>query len=86
MQHLDAGIWFGILLTSTRLSAVFSALIIGITSDFIPLLVYKMMYSPDGSLKGFQDFYLAVFNTSDFPRNQVYEPHDELANKTKTCR
>ncbi len=39
---------------------------ISFTSDFIPRLVYKYMYSPDGSMHGFVNHTLSYFNVSHF--------------------
>lgn len=43
----------------------FQAFIIAVTSDFIPRLVYRYAYSPDGTLAGYVENSLAYFNTSD---------------------
>lgn len=58
-QVSDIGIWYGILECMTYLAVVSNALIIALTSDFIPRMVYRLVYSPDNSLKGFVNFTLA---------------------------
>lgn len=39
---------------------------IAVTSDFIPRLVYQIIYSCDRSLRGYVDNSLAFFNVADF--------------------
>lgn len=60
------------------------AFIIALTSDFIPRLVYTMAYSPDGSLKGYVNQTLAVFNTSDF--DESHRPVFEGSDSVESCR
>ncbi|XP_023348896.1 anoctamin-1 [Eurytemora carolleeae] len=61
----DIGAWIGILKTISYLSIICNALVIALTSSFIPRMVYiHGGYSPDGSLKGFTEFQLTAFNTS----------------------
>ena len=48
-------------------------MIIAFTSEFIPKLVYKLGYSPDGSLNGYTNFTLAHFNPQDFDYTQSYQ-------------
>ncbi|KAH9630903.1 hypothetical protein HF086_014644 [Spodoptera exigua] len=42
------------------------AFVIAYTSDFIPRMVYKYVYSPDNTLAGYIDHSLSLFNTSDY--------------------
>ncbi|XP_049838929.1 anoctamin-5-like isoform X1 [Schistocerca gregaria] len=58
--------WYGILSAITSVAVAVNGFVIAYTSDFIPRLVYKYAYSPDGSLKGYIDFSLSAFNTSDY--------------------
>ena len=46
------GVWLGIMKNLGYLSIITNALIMGITSEFIPKLVYRSFYSPNGSLTG----------------------------------
>ncbi|XP_032525780.2 anoctamin-4 isoform X1 [Danaus plexippus] len=45
---------------------MFQAFVIAYTSDFIPRMVYKYVYSPDKTLAGYIDHSLSLFNTSDY--------------------
>ena len=58
-------------------SLFFQALIIAFTSDFIPRLVYREVYSADQSYKGYINNSLGYFNVVDFengtaPRESAY--------------
>lgn len=55
----DIGAWFGILRIITYTAVVSNAFVIAYTSDFIPRMVYKYVYSPDSSLKGYIDHSLS---------------------------
>lgn len=44
----------------------FQAFVIAYTSDFIPRMVYKFVYSESHDLKGYIDHSLSIFNTSDY--------------------
>ena len=63
----DIGIWLQIMESLGRISVITNALIIAFTSEFIPKLVYKNMYSnPSGSLHGYTNFTLSYFDPNDF--------------------
>uniref|UniRef100_A0A8C5A5D5 Anoctamin n=1 Tax=Gadus morhua TaxID=8049 RepID=A0A8C5A5D5_GADMO len=62
----DIGIWYNLLRGLSKVAVIVNAFVISFTSDFIPRLVYQYMYSPDGSMHGFVNHTLSVFNTSDF--------------------
>lgn len=62
----DIGAWFGILRIITYISVVTNAFVIAFTTDFIPRLVYRYVFSKDGSLQGYIKFTLSEFNTSDY--------------------
>lgn len=62
----DIGAWFGILRIITYVAVVSNAFVIAYTSDYIPRMVYKYVYSPDHSLVGYIDHSLSEFNTSDY--------------------
>ncbi|XP_037032608.1 anoctamin-4 isoform X2 [Bradysia coprophila] len=62
----DIGAWFGILRIITYIAVVSNAFVIAYTSDYIPRMVYKYVYSPDHTLIGYIDHSLSEFNTSDY--------------------
>ncbi|CAF4888233.1 unnamed protein product [Pieris macdunnoughi] len=62
----DIGAWYGILKGITYAAVVSNAFVIAYTSDFIPRMVYKYVYSPDNTLSGYIDHSLSLFNTSDY--------------------
>ncbi|XP_041971203.1 anoctamin-4 isoform X2 [Aricia agestis] len=62
----DIGAWYGILKGITYAAVVSNAFVIAYTSDFIPRMVYKYVYSPDNTLAGYIDHSLSLFNTSDY--------------------
>ena len=63
----DIGIWLQIMESLGSISVITNALIIAFTSEFIPKLVYKNMYSnPSGSLHGYTNFTLSYFDPNDF--------------------
>ncbi|XP_049883686.1 anoctamin-4-like [Pectinophora gossypiella] len=62
----DIGAWYGILRGITYAAVVSNAFVIAYTSDFIPRMVYKYVYSPDNTLLGYIDHSLSMFNTSDY--------------------
>ncbi|KAJ2943398.1 hypothetical protein O0L34_g12207 [Tuta absoluta] len=62
----DIGAWYGILRGITYVAVVSNAFVIAYTSDFIPRMVYKYVYSPDNTLTGYIDHSLSLFNTSDY--------------------
>jgi len=66
------GVWFDIMETLGRISIITNALIIALTSEFIPKVVYKYFYSTDGSLTGYVDFSLSHFAFEDIdPKSEV---------------
>ncbi|XP_058460055.1 anoctamin-4 isoform X2 [Malaya genurostris] len=62
----DIGAWYGILKIITYTAVVSNAFVIAYTSDFIPRMVYKYVYSTQFSLHGYIEHSLSVFNTSDY--------------------
>lgn len=66
---IDIEPWFGILTAVTSVAVAVNGFVIAFTSDFIPRLVYRFVYSSDGSLKGYVDFTLSAFNTSLYGAN-----------------
>ncbi|XP_035167620.1 anoctamin-9-like isoform X2 [Oxyura jamaicensis] len=84
-----AGIWLQVLEAIGILAVIGNGLVIAITSDFIPVQVYKYTYSPCMNenntavdcLTGYINHSLSVFHVQDF------EPHTKLAeNQTDIVR
>lgn len=55
----DIGAWFGILRIITYAAVVSNAFVIAYTSDYIPRMVYKYVYSRDHTLTGYIDHSLS---------------------------
>ncbi|NWI18429.1 ANO9 protein, partial [Crypturellus soui] len=76
----DIGIWLQVLEAIGILAVIGNGLVIAITSDFIPMQVYKYTYSPCATgngtapdcLSGYINYSLSTFRTRDF------EPHMRL--------
>ena len=64
----DIGAWFGVLETITRISVLVNAFILAFTSEFLPKLAYKMVFSRDenaswsGTLEGYVNNSLAFID------------------------
>ena len=64
----DIGAWYDVLEALTRASVLVNAFILAFTSEFIPKLLYKIMYAPDrdssegGTLKGYINSTLAFID------------------------
>nr|CAH7749348.1 unnamed protein product [Callosobruchus chinensis] len=58
------GAWFGILQAMTYLGVVTNALVIAVTSEFVPMSMYKYFHS--GDVQGFINTTLSSFRVSDF--------------------
>jgi hypothetical protein len=54
------------------------------TSDYIPRMVYMNSYSQDGTLKGYLNYTLSYFNTSDFEKD--HGPNFEGSQGVEICR
>ena len=67
--------------------AIFQALIIGWTSDFVPKLVYKYTVSPDHSMAGYMNHSLSYFAVKDF-QNQSFpdDPQTSVFGDVTECR
>ncbi|XP_069684912.1 anoctamin-5 isoform X2 [Periplaneta americana] len=65
----DIGAWYGILQGVTYAAVVSNAFVIAYTSDFIPRMVYKFVYSKTDDLVGYIDSSLSEFNTSDYGKD-----------------
>lgn len=55
---------FGVLRMLTYAAVVSNAFVIAYTSDYIPRMVYKYVYSPDSSLWGYIDHSLSGNKTN----------------------
>lgn len=64
----DIGAWYDVLDAVTRTSVLVNAFILAFTSEFIPKLLYKIMYAPDrtssggGTLNGYVNSTLAFID------------------------
>jgi hypothetical protein len=76
--------------TLTHTNALFQACIIAYTSDFIPKLVYRYEFSPDGQLTNYMNNSLSVFDVNDFQPQSVpvndSQPQQELFGDVSYCR
>ncbi|XP_062868559.1 anoctamin-1a [Trichomycterus rosablanca] len=82
----DIGIWYNLLRGLSKFAVIVNAFVIAFTSDFIPRLVYKYVYSADGTLHGFVNHTLSLFNVSDFqPDKSPLQPMN-LGYKVDICR
>ncbi|KAL4233719.1 Anoctamin-1 [Mactra antiquata] len=68
----DIGIWYQILYAISRLAIISNAFIIALTSDFIPRLVYVYYTNDKGTLEGYTNWTLSVFDTNDFEQDKRY--------------
>ena len=76
------GVWFNIMETVGRISILTNALIIALTSEFIPKMVYKYFYSKDQTLEGYVDFSLSHFDVNDMdPGSKM-----DVTNTSTSCR
>ena len=83
------GVWQSILEHLSEFSVLINALVIGFTSDFIPKLVYRLSYSPDGTMNGYVDNSLSFYNTSMFPefeRPDISANHRDINYTPRFCR
>jgi len=60
------GIFYEILATVTALSVLVNGFVLSFSSEFIPRLVYQYQFSEDGSMKGYTNWSLSLFNVSHF--------------------
>lgn len=59
---------------------------ISFTSDFIPRLVYRYMYSENGTMHGFVNHTLSSFNVSDFQEGTAPNDPLDLGYEVHICR
>ncbi|TFJ98978.1 Anoctamin-9 [Platysternon megacephalum] len=92
----DIGIWLQVLEAIGILAVIGNGLVIAITSDFIPMQVYKYTYSPCmlqnrtdiNCLTGYINYSLSVFRVQDFER-QMKLPEklpDFMRSEITECR
>ncbi|KFQ83965.1 Anoctamin-9, partial [Phoenicopterus ruber ruber] len=92
----DIGIWLQVLEAIGILAVIGNGLVIAITSDFIPVQVYKYMYSPCNTenstgvdcFPAYINHSLSVFRVQDFePHTKVNETRlGFVRDETKECR
>lgn len=62
----------------------FKAFVISFTSEFVPKMVYKYMYSVNGTMSGYTEHSLSYFNVSNFPPGTA--PTTTLITGVTMCR
>ncbi|XP_051823278.1 anoctamin-1 [Antechinus flavipes] len=82
----DIGNWYNILRCLAKLAVIINAFVISFTSDFIPRLVYRYMYSDDGSMHGFVNHTLSYFNVTDFQAGTAPNDPMDLGYEVQICR
>ncbi|XP_042321537.1 anoctamin-9 isoform X1 [Sceloporus undulatus] len=91
----DIGVWLQVLEAIGILAVIGNGLVIAITSDFIPMQVYKYTYSPcvqknhtgTDCLTGYINYSLSVFNVHDFENHKdLAELKDSMGNNITYCR
>ncbi|XP_008308325.1 anoctamin-5-like isoform X2 [Cynoglossus semilaevis] len=83
----NIGAWQEILNAVAILSVVTNAFIMAFTSDMIPRMVYLYAYSTEGSMMGYINNSLSVYNISEIhPHSMPEEPGQWFENMTSTCR
>ncbi|BFZ24946.1 hypothetical protein BsWGS_27984 [Bradybaena similaris] len=85
-KSASIGVWYSVLYIISRIAIITNAMIIALTSEFIPRLVYTARYSQDGSLTGYTNFTLSYFNTSDFTPDHRQKHLDEEICRYKDFR
>ncbi|KAI5730955.1 hypothetical protein M8J77_002582 [Diaphorina citri] len=81
----NIGAWYGVLQGITYLAVVSNGFVIAYTSDYIPRIVYKYLYSNSTSLVGYIDSSLSLFNTSDYMTGMGVDRGD-LEEEPETCQ
>ena len=64
-------------------SVLMKVLVMAMTTDFIPKMVYRFSYSDDGSLNGYVNDSLSFYNTSFFSDESIVNYHKKLPTR---CR
>lgn len=72
-------------MTETKIS--FQAAIIAFTSEFIPRMVYKYVYSPDQTMSGYyNNFSMSQFRVAEFSKDSVpSDPKTEEFGNVTIC-
>ncbi|KAM3919344.1 anoctamin-9 isoform 2-T2 [Leptodactylus fuscus] len=88
----DIGIWLQVLEAVGVLAVITNGLVIAITSDFIPRLIYRYAYGPCAQgqedidcLTGYINQSLSTFRTQDFDKRTKVSEHTMFPNATE-CR
>lgn len=79
----DIGVWYKILDMLAKLGVITTGFIIAFTSDVVPRLLYKYYESPDGTMQGYVNYTLSVFDVGDFEANTA--PVDSKYPDTRQC-
>ncbi|XP_044281577.1 anoctamin-9 [Varanus komodoensis] len=91
----DIGIWLYVLEAIGILAVIGNGLVIAITSDFIPMQVYKYIYGPClqknntgvDCMTGYINYSLSVFSVQDFENyKNLVDLQDSMGNEIKYCR
>ena len=77
------GAWQEILEHLAEWSVVINVLVMAMTTDFIPKMVYRFSYSDDGSLNGYVNNSLSFYNTSFFSTESIVNYQKKLPTR---CR
>lgn len=77
------GVWLPIMNIIGKISVVSNAFILAFSSHFIPKMVYTLKVNPEHNDRGFLEYTLAYFNTSDFINGTAPE---ENSNNVEICR
>ncbi|KAF7245497.1 Anoctamin-9 [Varanus komodoensis] len=89
------GIWLYVLEAIGILAVIGNGLVIAITSDFIPMQVYKYIYGPClqknntgvDCMTGYINYSLSVFSVQDFENyKNLVDLQDSMGNEIKYCR
>uniref|UniRef100_A0A8C5R0H2 Anoctamin n=1 Tax=Leptobrachium leishanense TaxID=445787 RepID=A0A8C5R0H2_9ANUR len=88
----DIGIWLQVLEAVGVLAVITNGLVIAVTSDFIPRLIYKHVYGPCGQentegidcLTGYINQSLSTFRTQDY--EHLTEVHEPPNSSIRECR
>ena len=82
----DIGAWYSVLAALTRVSVLVNAFVLAFTSEFIPKLLYKVMYASDrlspggGTLKGYVN---SSLSTIDLKTLYTWEDGTQPENPTE---
>ena len=92
----DIGAWYGVLESVTKVAVLMNAFILSFTSEFIPKLLYRVMYAPDrnspggGTLKGYLNNSMSYIDLKTLytlePGTEPNNPTDNLNYTRNYCR